>query len=106
MLVTTILTIMVLNIFLPTADVFTDINLAVKLYKPQECVQYQWSDIDKKHKDDENRWTYIDIEGKDDEYQWTDIDIEVDIEDKDDESIQHWLKWKKLTQEKYFSKWS
>ena len=88
MLVTTILTIVVLNIFLPTADVFTDINLAIKLYKPQECVQYQWSDIDNKDKDDENKWTYIDIEDKDDEYQWSDIDIEVDIEDKDDESIQ------------------
>lgn len=32
--VATILTIVVLNILLPTADVFTDFNLAVKLYKP------------------------------------------------------------------------
>ena len=31
MVVTTILTIVVLNIFLPTADVITDINLMVKL---------------------------------------------------------------------------
>ena len=30
--VATILTILVLNILLPTADVFSDINLAVKLY--------------------------------------------------------------------------
>ena len=34
MLAATILTIVVLNILLPTADVFTDFNLAVKLYKP------------------------------------------------------------------------
>ena len=32
MAVATILTIVVLNILLPTADVFTDINLAVKLF--------------------------------------------------------------------------
>ena len=41
MAVATILTIVVLYILLPTADVFTDINLAVKLYKPiekPECV--------------------------------------------------------------------
>ena len=45
---TTILTIAVLNILLPTADVITDINLAVKLYKPlaePECVSYfSWRD--------------------------------------------------------------
>ena len=33
--VATILTIVVLNILLPTADVYTDIILAVKLYTPQ-----------------------------------------------------------------------
>ena len=39
--VATILTIVVLNILLPTADVYTDINLTVKLYKPQpRCVEY------------------------------------------------------------------
>ena len=39
--VATILTIVVLNIMLPTLDVFTDINLAIKLYKPQPgCVWY------------------------------------------------------------------
>ena len=32
--VTTILTIVMLNILLPTADVYTDINLMVKLYRP------------------------------------------------------------------------
>ena len=32
--VATILTIVVLNILLPTADIYTDINLAVKLYTP------------------------------------------------------------------------
>ena len=46
--VATILTILALNIVLPTADVFTDINLAVKLYKPlaePECVSYfSWRD--------------------------------------------------------------
>ena len=35
--VTVILTILVLNILLPTADVFTDINLAVKLWQCWEC---------------------------------------------------------------------
>ena len=40
--VATILTIVVLNILLPTADIVTDINLVVKLYKPTQpgCVEY------------------------------------------------------------------
>ena len=40
---TTILTMAVLNILLPTADTVTDINLAVKLYKPlaePDCFHY------------------------------------------------------------------
>ena len=44
--VMTILTIVVLNIILPTADVVTDVRLAVKLYNPPAfCVRYSWSDI-------------------------------------------------------------
>ena len=47
MAVTTILTIVVLNILLPTADVFTDIILVVKLYSepPPGCRYYssRWS---------------------------------------------------------------
>ena len=39
--VATILTIVVLNILLPTADVYTDINLAVKLYRAlPDCFNY------------------------------------------------------------------
>ena len=41
--VVTILTIMGLNIILPTADVYSDINLVVKLYKPPPvCRYYQY----------------------------------------------------------------
>ena len=41
MYVATILKIVVLNILLPTADVYTDINLAVKLYTlPPGCKDY------------------------------------------------------------------
>ena len=42
--VATILTILALNIVLPTADVYTDINLAIKLYKTKQprCKYYYW----------------------------------------------------------------
>ena len=42
----TILTIVVLNILLPTADVVTDINLVVKLYNPPPICKYYDSDDD------------------------------------------------------------
>ena len=46
--VATILTIVVLSIILPTLDVFSDVNLAIKLYTPPPqpgCVYYDpWSD--------------------------------------------------------------
>ena len=52
--VKTILTILVLNILLPTADVFTDINLVVKLYNsPPDCVNYP------SYGGDENRRIYL-----------------------------------------------
>ena len=45
--VTTILTIVVLNIVLPTADVFTDMNLAIRLYTPPpRCKYYNWNSGD------------------------------------------------------------
>ena len=57
--VATILTIVVLNLLLPTADVFTDINLAVKLYTasprcqlnkcPEDPVNCCSEDENKKH---------------------------------------------------------
>ena len=41
--VVTILTIMVLNLLLPTADIVTDLKLAVKLYTPSPgCEYYSW----------------------------------------------------------------
>ena len=44
----TILTILMLNILIPTADVFTDVNLLVKLYKPPPgCKYYYWRDGDR-----------------------------------------------------------
>merc|ERR1711988_632422 len=48
MAVATILSIVVLNILLPTADIYTDINLAVKLYTPSSgCKYYSWRDGDR-----------------------------------------------------------
>ena len=42
----TIFIILLLNILLPTADIYTDINLAVKLYKPPPGCRYYHSDRD------------------------------------------------------------
>ena len=44
--VKTILIILALNILLPTADVFTDIILVVKLYTPPPACEYYYSDRD------------------------------------------------------------
>ena len=79
----TILIIAELNIILPTADVFTDIILTVKLYEPPPwCRYYYWGNTAKSVGTPSEIYKAIEIDGQDEE----ELDIETDSQDEEEEN--------------------
>ena len=91
----TILIIAVLNILLPTADVFTNIILMVKLYEPPPwCRYYYWGNTAKSVGTPSEIYKAIENNGQDEEEKYIEtdgqgeeeLDIETDSQDEEEEN--------------------